>query len=373
MNSKFNEIFNDILSLTKDKVSETIVLGGIGARICHSNDSIDKLILDNRLIDGISLKNYLVKLITMRHFSVFEHIVIPIRKDEIIDKIMKKYTLQDMVDAISDDILYLFQASGAEIRQQFPLLNINREKDACFKLLSLLFKFYFPVIPVTNDTIYLNFRHVLEAKLNELKYIESVVHWFMSFYPLETLSKKIDFDTSLSVPESNGKIYILKVWKDKKNKKVDGLSFILDDVSRILTHQLVRHRLYCSYSQRSQRYTEIKNESDFVYPSLDYIKKKSVRNEFLDKFSKVYKKSFDTYQKLINEGIVIKPKLSGKEEKFLVRKEDARFLLPQASKTVIMITMLTDGFNNFLNERTNKSAQWEIRNVANTIKEFIKE
>jgi thymidylate synthase ThyX len=59
-------------------------------------------------------------------------------------------------------------------------------------------------------------------------------------------------------------------------------------------------------------------------------------------------------------------------ELFKVRKEDARFIIPNGSKTTIMVTMLGDGLKNFLHERTHEHAQWEIREVACLVDDFIK-
>ena len=55
-----------------------------------------------------------------------------------------------------------------------------------------------------------------------------------------------------------------------------------------------------------------------------------------------------------------------------VKPEDARFLLPEATKTAITIKINARSLFNFFDLRTAKSAQWEIRELANEIKEQCK-
>ena len=46
------------------------------------------------------------------------------------------------------------------------------------------------------------------------------------------------------------------------------------------------------------------------------------------------------------------------------RKEDARFVLPLGTQTTMVVTAPQVAFEHFLKLRLHKSAQWEIRNVA---------
>jgi thymidylate synthase (FAD) len=62
--------------------------------------------------------------------------------------------------------------------------------------------------------------------------------------------------------------------------------------------------------------------------------------------------SFKTYDKLIEQG---------------VRKEDARFVLPEAAHTTLIVTGNFQAWRDFLNLRLDSAAQWEIRDVASQI------
>jgi thymidylate synthase (FAD) len=122
-----------------------------------------------------------------------------------------------------------------------------------------------------------------------------------------------------------------------------SFTFSIEDVSRVMTHQLVRHRI-ASYTQQSQRYVKYDTLEKYVTPQsiASNIEAKKVFDETLEKIS-------ETYQKLLNMGI---------------SKEDARFILPNAAKTNIIVTMNARELRHFFNLRCCARAQWEIREVA---------
>ncbi len=128
-------------------------------------------------------------------------------------------------------------------------------------------------------------------------------------------------------------------------------SFLISGVSRSLTHQLVRHRI-ASYTQKSQRYVD---ESNFDYVIPDTIKRNEVSlnvyKNFMDECKNIYKK-------LIDLGIP---------------KEDARFVLPNATKTEIVLTANFRELRHMIKLRGNKEAQWEIRRVFIEILKILKE
>ena len=123
-----------------------------------------------------------------------------------------------------------------------------------------------------------------------------------------------------------------------------SFTFLIEDVSRVLTHQLVRHRI-ASYSQRSARYTKINTETEW------YVVPKTIRTaEQLDIFKDIMKKEAETYDKLIQLG---------------VPKEDARFVVGDGQCSNIVVTMNCRTLKNFFKERLCTRAQWEIRELAN--------
>lgn len=128
-------------------------------------------------------------------------------------------------------------------------------------------------------------------------------------------------------------------------------TFRLKGVSRSLTHQLVRHRI-ASYSQKSQRYVK-ENDFDYVVPDaivdIDLaMSKYELGMIYID----------NLYNDLVGLGI---------------RKEDARYVLPNAAVTEIVISINFRSLFNFFDQRGDAHAQWEIRRGAIQILEFMKE
>lgn len=136
-------------------------------------------------------------------------------------------------------------------------------------------------------------------------------------------------------------------------------TFAIEGVSRALTHQLVRHRV-ASYSQQSQRYVK---EADFAYvvpPSIE--KNSEAGKEFAGAMEKVqegYNRIIDIFKKNGVEG-----------EK---ANQDARYVLPQAAETKIVVTMNCRELAHFFKQRCCTRAQWEIRELAGGMLDICKE
>lgn len=112
-------------------------------------------------------------------------------------------------------------------------------------------------------------------------------------------------------------------------------------MSRALTHQLVRHRI-ASYSQQSQRYVK---GSDFKYIIPPTIKINKEAREKFETIMQMLAKEYDELNKIIPN-------------------EDARFILPNAAETKIIVTMNARSLKNFFTKRCCERAQWEIRQLA---------
>ena len=130
-----------------------------------------------------------------------------------------------------------------------------------------------------------------------------------------------------------------------------SFTFGIEGVSRTLTHQLVRHRI-ASYSQKSQRYV---NEKEFEYITPPSIQ---ANDEALGCYEAVMKMLNNAYGKLVDLGIP---------------KEDARYVLPNACETKIIVTMNARSLFNFFNHRCCMRAQWEIRQMAYQMLNLVKE
>ncbi|HDD69732.1 MAG TPA: FAD-dependent thymidylate synthase [Candidatus Bathyarchaeota archaeon] len=122
-----------------------------------------------------------------------------------------------------------------------------------------------------------------------------------------------------------------------------SFTFSIEGVSRAMTHQLVRHRI-ASYTQQSQRYVTYDTFEKYVTPPS--IEENSEAKRI---FNSALKKISETYHKLLEMGIP---------------KEDARFILPNAAKTNIIVTMNARELRHFFNLRCCRRSQWEIRQVA---------
>ena len=124
-----------------------------------------------------------------------------------------------------------------------------------------------------------------------------------------------------------------------------AFTFAIEGVSRVLTHQLVRHRI-ASYSQQSQRYVK---EHDF-----EYIVPPSVQSNpaALEKFNRLMGQIRTAYGELTAMG---------------VHQEDARYCLANATETKILVTMNARALLNFFELRCCTRAQWEIRKLAESM------
>ena len=120
-------------------------------------------------------------------------------------------------------------------------------------------------------------------------------------------------------------------------------TFAVDGVSRALTHQLVRHRI-ASFNQQSQRYVRFADGVATVKPE-----SVAASEEASSVFDQAIAAAVEAYGKLLDAG---------------VPAEDARYLLPNAAETKIVITMNVRELLHFFELRCCNRAQWEIREMA---------
>jgi thymidylate synthase (FAD) len=121
-----------------------------------------------------------------------------------------------------------------------------------------------------------------------------------------------------------------------------SVTFDISGISRACSHQLVRHRI-ASYSQESQRYVDMSAPEFVVPPSVaESPEARAVWDAFAGQVGEVYRQL----------------------RALGVRKEDARFVLPNATATRIIVTMNFRALRHFIQIRGDKAAQWEIRALA---------
>jgi thymidylate synthase (FAD) len=140
---------------------------------------------------------------------------------------------------------------------------------------------------------------------------------------------------------------IAKAIRDKTFDVIEHAVFMfeIEGVSRILTHQLVRHRI-ASYDQESQRFSAVEKE-DFIVPHTIQSNPAALKV-----YDDLLKSSIETFKKL---------------KELEVPKEDARFVLPQSIGTKIVMTANARALMHFFFQRRALQAQWEIRELADTM------
>jgi thymidylate synthase (FAD) len=127
-------------------------------------------------------------------------------------------------------------------------------------------------------------------------------------------------------------------------------TFLISGISRAASHQIVRNRL-CSIVQMSQRYVD-QSDIGFVIPE-------SIMRE--PNALGLFKRSIDdakrTYEILISQ--------------YGIPREDARFLLPEATETELSITANFREYLHVIDERVSRHAQWEIREIFSRVWKFL--
>lgn len=157
----------------------------------------------------------------------------------------------------------------------------------------------------------------------------------------------ICYDSS-TTPEANAKrIKKLMDVKHLATLRFASATFLIQGISRACSHQLVRHP-HLSYLQRSQRYCK-DDQQEMVLPE-------SVKGDALVEWINAREACEKAYKTALTVG---------------VPKGDARFILPQAVTTEIYVTGNLQAWTDFLKNRLDKAAQWEIRAVAERIHEEL--
>ncbi len=156
-----------------------------------------------------------------------------------------------------------------------------------------------------------------------------------------------------------------------------SFTFAIEGISRACSHQLVRHRL-ASYSQQSQRYVSktsqqktlassaepstVSGQTIFDYVIPPSIKEDAKAREAFEKFMLEAQRTYDLLIKRLAE-------LGIKGES---ANQDARFVLPNAAETKIMVTMNARELLHFFRQRCCYRAQWEIRQMAHQMLFLVK-
>ncbi|MEO0296062.1 MAG: FAD-dependent thymidylate synthase, partial [candidate division WOR-3 bacterium] len=255
-------------------------------------------------------------------------------------------------EKFKDFLLRLKKAGHYSVFDHTPIL-VHTEKLSLqqkFELASTFFKVFWDE---DSDLVLFNLRHIAENLSNEefselintkpeLQEIEVI---FSRDYKVLYQGVLAEFDYSL-ISEENG--FFVKpeviVLKTRRERPFNWTGVIAHNFSRIFSHQFVRHT-WLNFNQRSHRYTRT---DSFVIPSA---------------FSEEHKK---LYIEVIQDGMEIYKRLE-KE----VKKEDARFVLPQGASTTVLATGPELVWKDFVEKRAIPQAQEEIRNLANFLNKVL--
>ena len=135
-----------------------------------------------------------------------------------------------------------------------------------------------------------------------------------------------------------------------------SFTFAIEGVSRALLAQLTRHRI-ASFSVQSQRYVSFEQGFDYVTPPAI----RALGQEAVDEYDAQMAQIHRWYQGWQNR--------LGRDEN---GNEDARFVLPKACETRLILTMNTRELLHFFSLRCCNRAQWEIRDVAEQMLWLVK-
>ncbi len=277
----------------------------LAARISRSSKSLKDLVKE--LENSALVKRLIKSLFTSGHLSVFEHSFIRVYLNEDLNYLRKAFF----------DFKYVELSGGSEAIASF------------------------------------NLRTALEMMQSENKFIRDLARKSISNFPIlaSILGLKSDRQVDLTINleervERDGIRVYPMIQSEHSNEKHAFYAFVVEGISRVCSHQFVRHRTL-SFTQQSQRHVRPGN---FYLP-------KNLSDSAVDLMVKEVRASFNLYEKLVKMG---------------VKKEDARYILPQATSTRFFVSGRKNAWNHFLDLRLDPLAQAEIRKVAKMISHFIR-
>lgn len=162
------------------------------------------------------------------------------------------------------------------------------------------------------------------------------------------------YDTTHRMSSSDTRAFLKRLFQAGHHSVFEHATatFRVSGVSRACTHQLVRHRL-ASYSQRSQRYV-MEKEPSYVTPQSVLDSGREVASVYLNAMDSAW----EAYLKLIGAG---------------VPREDARYVLPNACTSEIVMSANFREWLHILKHRLAPDAQWEIAELCRLIHEALME
>ncbi|GHU85848.1 flavin-dependent thymidylate synthase [Clostridia bacterium] len=178
--------------------------------------------------------------------------------------------------------------------------------------------------------------------------------------------KVADLNAGISAESASKFVDMLSEMGHESPMEHVSFTFGIDGISRACMAQITRHRI-ASFSVQSQRYVKA-SEFEFVMPPAIEMNEEAKAEfcEAIENARKSYEKLFDILEKaqkekLLTDG-VSEEKAGPMAQKLAI--EDARYVLPNACETKLIVTMNARELKHFFLLRCCNRAQWEIRGVA---------
>lgn len=149
-----------------------------------------------------------------------------------------------------------------------------------------------------------------------------------------------------------------------------NFSFLIWNVSRSLTHELVRHRI-ASFSQLSQRYVDSSDVSFVVPPAIQELAK--IDPDAYRAWVEHCELSRQLYEELTTKMSNMYEDIESKLERRKKARQAARSVLPNATETKIFVTMNARAVRHLIELRANPSADVEIRSLAVKIYKILQD
>ena len=183
---------------------------------------------------------------------------------------------------------------------------------------------------------------------------------YSSLSPIEMLNNEGNYESKLNLVKS-----VLQSGHMSIAEHIN-FTFAIEGISRACSHQLVRHRL-CTFSQQSQRYVEIKEDSNTLYDLISGFP----TDEKIIKMKEIAEKYFvdvndNNYFGYVHDLWQYTSRIAAGE-----KAEDARNSLPNATKTNIVLTTNFRNLIHIAELRLCVRAQKEIRELFKLIKKEV--
>lgn len=313
MNLKeFRERQKELAKLLVERVDRValktfLIFSYLGARVCYAETHPLLLFDEERFKDFERFKSFLLHLKKAGHFSVFAHTPLFVNLEDL---------SLDQKLALAQNFHKVFW----DEEKKLALFNLRHLAETLPDQEFLYLINQEPDLTEIEVILTKNYQITYRGKLSELD----------SSY----LTEK---DSIFAEPE----IILLRSFKEYPFKWV---AVVTHHFSRIFSHQYVRHT-WLNFNQRSHRYTKV---DKFVIP-------KAFKENDVKKYYEVIQKGLEIYRELTKN----------------IKKESARFVVPQGVATTLLATGPELVWQDFIEKRAIPQAQEEIRDFAVFLKELL--